>query len=418
MLVGVCAALAASNAENWPAWRGANGSGISQESRIPLEWSKTENVKWRVALPEPGNSTPVVWGDSIFLTQAKKAAGQRLLLSLDRASGKQKWEASVAHPADEPTHPTNPFASASPVTDGDVVVAWFGSAGLHAFDAKTGRPRWKKDLGIQKHTWGYGSSPVLHGDWVYLNFGPGERSFLIALEKKTGKTAWQVDIPKGAGAKFNQWSPEDMYGSWSTPIIHNGQLIVTMPRTLAAFHPATGKELWRSEGLSDLVYPSPVAAVSDKGDPVIIAASGFGGAAMVVKTGGSGDVTATHRLWHWPKNKGFIGSAVVKDGHLYWIDIGGVAQCVRLSNGEVMWTARLPRAGEDNGVWSSPVLHAGHVYVVNKSGNTVVFKAQSTSFDVVATNLLDEASNSSVVVSGGEIFLRTVNALWCIRNPS
>ncbi|MFN7933067.1 MAG: PQQ-binding-like beta-propeller repeat protein [Bryobacteraceae bacterium] len=399
-------------AENWPGWRGTDASGISREAAVPLQWGKTENVKWRVTLPEPGNSTPVVWGDTVYVTQAEKAIGKRLLLAFERGTGMVRWSAAVPYGA-EPTHPTNPFGSASPVTDGDVVVAWFGSAGVHAFDAKTGKTRWTRDLGIQKHTWGYGSSPVLHRNFVFLNFGPGERSFVVALDRKTGKTVWQVDVPKGAGAKFNQWSPEDMYGSWSTPVVHGDELLVTLPRKLVAYELATGKVLWSSEGLSDLIYPSPVVA-----EGMIVAASGFGGAAMAVKTGGAGDVTASHRVWHWPKNKGFIGSGVVKDGHLYWVDIGGIAQCVKLSNGEAMWSARLPRAGEDNGVWGSPVLHGDHVYVMNKSGNTVVFRAQPGSFEAMGTNVLDEPSNSSVVISGGEIFLRTHKALWCIRKPS
>jgi outer membrane protein assembly factor BamB len=405
-------------AENWPGWRGTNGDGIATGAAAPLRWSKTENVKWRTALPEAGNSTPVIWGDSIFVTQAKKASGERLLLCFDRTTGKQKWQAVVPYTADEPTHPTNPYASASPATDGERVIAWFGSAGLHAFHAKTGAALWNRDLGMQKHTWGYASSPVIYRDWVFLNFGPGERSFLIALEKKTGKTVWQVNVPPGSGVKHYQWSADDKYGSWSTPVIANvagrDPLIVTHPRKLAAYEPANGKAIWSSDGLTDLVYPSPVVAVTDSGDQVVLAASGFGGSAMAVKTGGSGDVTATHRSWHWEKTKGFIGTAVVHRGHLYWIDMQGVVQCVRLSSGQVAWTARLPVTGEDAGVWSSPVLVGANIYVMNKSGNTLIFQADPGAFELIGTNSLDEQSNASVVVVQDEIFLRTFNALWCI----
>src|SRR5262249_5943426 len=149
------------------------------------------------------------------------------------------------------------------------------------------------------------------------------------------------------------------------------QLIVTHPKKLVAYEPASGKAIWSSEGLTELIYPSPVVAVTEKGDQVIVAASGFGGSAMAGETGGSGDVTGTRRLWHWEKTKGMISSALVHEGHLYWIDLQGVVQCVRLSDGEVTWTARLPRTGEDAGVWSSPVLVGANVYVMNKSGNTL-----------------------------------------------
>src|SRR5436309_953204 len=126
----VMAAVTPVCAENWPGWRGANGDGIAAAPAAPVKWSKAENVKWRTALPEAGNSTPVVWGGSVFITQAKKAAGERLLLCFDRTTGKQRWQAVVPYKADEPTHPTNPYASASPATDGERVIAWFGSAGL------------------------------------------------------------------------------------------------------------------------------------------------------------------------------------------------------------------------------------------------------------------------------------------------
>lgn len=408
----------AAAAADWPQWRGADQDGISlEETAFPTHWSKTENVRWRVALPEPGNSTPVVWGDRIFVTQAVKASGRRLLMCFDRATGKLRWQAGVAYTEEEPTHSTNPYASASPATDGERVVAWFGSAGLHAFDMD-GKPLWKRDLGRQRHTWGYGASPIIHSQAVFLNFGPGERSFLIALDKRTGKTIWQVDVPAGKGAPFNQWSADDMYGSWSTPIVVRAagrqELIVAHPRRLVSYDPSTGKILWSSEGLGDLVYPSPVADSTHDAEPVIVAASGFQGPVMAVRAGGRGDVTATHRLWHWPKNRQFIGTGVIRNGYLYWADNGGVAQCVRLTDGTVAWTARLPRAGEDGGVWSSPVLHKDNIYVMNKSGAVVVFKADPQRFEAVAVNALDEPSNSSVVLSGGDIILRTHAALWCI----
>ena len=399
-------------AANWPSWRGADGLGISKDATVPTHWSKTENVRWRVGLPEPGNSTPAVWGNRVFVTQALKEQKRRILMCFDRESGKLLWQSGVSYSESEPTHATNPYASASPVTDGNLVIAWFGSAGLLAY-SMDGRELWRRDLGKQQHTWGYGSSPILHGDNVLLNFGPGERSFLVALEKKTGKTAWQVDAPAGQGNLFANWSASDMYGSWTTPIViqANGreELVVSWPRRVSAFEPASGKLLWTCEGLGDLVYPSPLYS-----DGIVVAMGGFGGPSLAVRAGGSGDVTSTHRLWQLPKSRPMIGSGVVVGGRIYVVDNNGVAECLELETGKVVWTSRLKGSGESQGVWSSPVLNRDKIYVMNKSAEVFIFKAASQ-FELLASNVLDEESNSSVVISDGDVFLRTHLALWCVR---
>ncbi len=399
---------------NWPAWRGTEGMGVSPD-KAPTHWSKTDHVRWRVALPEPGNSTPVVWGNRIFITQASKSEGRRTLMCFDRADGKLLWQSGVTYKQEDPTHSTNPHASASPVTDGKLVIAWFGSAGLLAYDF-SGKEIWRRDLGVQKHTWGYGSSPMLAGDRGYLNFGPGKRSFIIALDKRSGKTVWQVDVPPGQGAKFANWEPADMYGSWATPLLIRAaaasgmrdELIVSAPRRVMALDPATGKTLWTCEGLGDLVYPSPVFA-----DGVIVAMGGFGGPSLAVKAGGSGDVTETHRLWRRDRSKQMIGSGVVDKGRLYTVDNGGIAECADLKTGNVIWTGRLRAGGASGAVWSSPVLSDGKLYVMNQSGETFIFKT-GPQFEILTSNRLDEPSNSSVVISDEEIFLRTHQALWSI----
>src|SRR6185503_20229029 len=181
-------------ADNWPAWRGLDGNGICRETQLPLRWSTNENVRWNVPLPEPGNSTPIVWSNRVFVTQAIEKEKRRTLMCFDRRDGKLLWQRGPIWTDKELTHPDNPPCTPSPVTDGQRVIAWFGSAGVYCFDFD-GRELWRRDLGLQKHEWGYASSPVLYRDLCFLNFGPGQRSFVIALDKKTGATVWQRDAP-------------------------------------------------------------------------------------------------------------------------------------------------------------------------------------------------------------------------------
>jgi len=190
-------------AANWPAWRGPHGDGVTPETALPLKWSATENVGWKTELPERGNSTPIVWNDRVFLTQA--VGTRRTVVCFARADGRMLWQQGPDWKTAERSHQTNPPCSGSPVTDGERVIAWFGSAGVSCFDFD-GKELWHVDLGPQDHEWGYGSSPVLHGDLCILNFGPGARSFLVALDKKSGKEAWRFDVPapdtmEGPGAQ-------------------------------------------------------------------------------------------------------------------------------------------------------------------------------------------------------------------------
>jgi outer membrane protein assembly factor BamB len=404
----------AGRAANWPAWRGPHGTGVCDEKNLPLHWSTDENVRWRVPLPERGNSTPIVWGNRIFVTQALEKEGRRTLCCFDRANGKLLWQQGTAYSEKEPTHDTNPQCSSSPVTDGVRVVAWFGSAGLFCYDF-VGKELWHRDLGLQRHIWGNGSSPILLGDLCILNFGPGERTFLIAVDKKTGKDVWKVEEPGGhSGEKKPGEAKAEWIGSWSTPIVIKAagreELILSWPGRVVAFAPKTGKELWTCAGLNPLAYTSPLY---DPGKGIVVAMGGFNGKAIAVKAGGSGDVTDTRRLWHHPKTKQRIGSGVIYEGHIYILNDPGVAECFELETGKLVWEERLTGRGKDNTSWSSMVLSDGRLYVVNHSGDTFVLKA-SPQFERLATNSLGEHTNGSIAVSDGELFIRTDQNLWCI----
>lgn len=401
-------------AGNWPAWRGEDGLGVTKEKRLPLKWSATENVLWKVPLPERGNSTPVVWKDKVFVTQA--VDDRRTVMCLDRKSGKTLWQSGTSYGEKEETHETNPYCSASPVTDGERVIAWFGSAGVFAYDM-AGKELWRVNLGKQSHLWGFASSPIMHGDLCIMYFGPGKGAALLALDKKTGKEIWRVNEPpiekrpRTDGFRGNE--AKGIVCTFSSPILveANGrtELVMSYPQLVCAYDPKTGKELWRCDGLNELLYGSPIA-----GEGVVVAMGGFLGNTIAVKAGGSGDVTDSHLLWRHERTKNRLGSGVVHDGHIYILNTPGVAECIELKTGKVVWEERLKGAGPKSESWSSMVLAGDRIYVLNQSGDTVVLKA-SPKFEVLAVNALEnELTNASHAMSDGQIFIRTHKHLWCI----
>jgi outer membrane protein assembly factor BamB len=415
--VASTALLSTSHAENWPAWRGPLGTGICVEKNLPEKWSTTENVKWRVPLPEPGNSTPIVWNDRVFVTQA--VGDRRTLMCFDRSGGKLLWQSGITAKEKEPTHATNPYCSASPVTDGERVIVSFASDGLYCYDF-SGKEIWNRtDLGRQIHIWGNAASPVIFGDLCFLNFGPGETTYLLAVDKKTGRTVWKKDEDTG----YNKPQTDDpttgskagnptFIGSWTTPVITKiegkDQLLMSWPRRLAAYDPQTGQELWTCSGLNPLVYTSPIY-----GDGVVVAMGGFGGSAIGVRAGGTGDITSSNRVWQNPRSPQRIGSGVVHQGHIYIHNDPGTAMCLDLQTGAAIWTERLQGAGRSGQNWSSVVLADGRCYTITQGGDCFVFKADPK-FELLAVNSLGERSNSSIVPSNGELFIRTHQALYCI----
>ncbi|MGN6547564.1 MAG: PQQ-binding-like beta-propeller repeat protein [Aureliella sp.] len=399
-------------AGDWPQWRGPKGDGISDEKGLPTKWSATENVAWKVELPERGNSTPIVWQDRIFVTQPVSKDKRRTLTCLDRRDGRLLWQAGTEWTEPDPTHGTNPLCSSSPATDGQRVIAWFGSAGLFCYDID-GNEIWKRDLGIQKHIWGYGSSPVIHGDLCYLNFGPGERSFLIAVNKKTGETVWQHDEPMNQeGTSEAKFTNPDYYGSWSTPVFRmidgRDELVMTFPFRVCGFDPKTGRELWSSTGINALVYTSPLVS-----DDVIVAMGGFGGMTLALEGKLDGDVTKTNRLWRHPKTKQRIGSGAIQNGYVFVHNDPGIAECFELKSGKLVWEERLSGSGTKGTNWSSVMIADGLCYTITRGGDCFVFRA-SPDFDLVSVNSLGETSNSSVVPSHGQLLIRTHKHLWCI----
>ena len=395
---------------DWPAFRGPDGNGVAQEDKVPLRWSPDKNVRWKVSLPGPGNSSPIVSRGHVFVTCAEDQGKKRNLYCFDRRTGKELWVRTVEFPSVEPTHKSNPYCASTPVADGARVVVWHGSPGVFCYDFD-GKELWKKDLGEVRNEWGYGSSPILHRGKVILNFGPGDRAFLAALDLKTGKLLWKYDEPGGPNTVL-----KGNIGSWSTPIVTKvggkDQILCSMLTRVVACDPKTGACLWFFEGLAeekvDLIYASPVVS-----GEIGVAFTGWAnGPTIGFKLGGSGDVTASNRLW-LERQSQRIGSGVVVDGRLYIVNAGpGTAQCMDFRTGKVLWTERLD-GGES---WGSLVLAAGRLYVTSRRGITSVFRPNAEKLELLAMNDLGEASNATPAISDGQIFLRTDAHLYCIAD--
>lgn len=396
-------------AGDWPAFRGADGDGVAIDAKPPLSWSADRNIRWKAPLPGPGDSSPIVVGRRVFLTCATDEGKNRSLHCFDRETGQPLWVKTVRFEAKDPTHGTNPYCGSSPAADSERVVVYHGSAGVYCYD-HDGIELWRRDLGTFKHIWGYGSSPVLYKDRVLLNCGPGERTFVTALEAATGKTIWQADEPGGdsgeRGADF--W-----IGSWSTPLVtridDRDQVLVSLPYHLNAYDPVDGKILWTCGGLGKLVYTSPVV-----GEGVVVAMSGYHGSAIGLRPGGAGDITEKARLWQvTEKNPQRIGTGIVVGRHLFMANEQQLAQCIEMETGRALWTERMPPGL----IWASPVLAGDRLYVTNQRGTTVVFRANPEKFELLAENDLGEASNSTLAIADRQVFLRTFENLYCIEEP-
>lgn len=401
-------------ADSWPSWRGdILGSGKVAKSDLPLEWGTEKNVKWRVDLPEAGNSTPVVFGGKVFVTQPLSGDKTRNLMCFSQADGSLLWQKGITYTDEERTHRSNPFCSASPAVAENFVVVSHGSAGVVAYDHE-GAELWKRDFGAIDHVWGNSSSPVIYEDVVVHYHGPAENAVLYGLNKQTGETLWKWEEPVWEPGErtdgFGGRSEKGVIGSFSTPIVVEAgdrvELIMSFPMELKAFDPISGEVLWTCEGLNPLVYTSPVYD-----DGIVVAMGGYQGTSIGVKVGGNGDVTDSHRIWQEVRHNGGIGTGVAKDGKLYYQDAGGIAFCDDMKTGKTLWKSRLPGAGKS---WGSFVLAGDRIYTLSQAGDSVVFEASPEGFKVIAQSDLSEHTNSSIAPAGGQLFIRTHEALWCI----
>jgi outer membrane protein assembly factor BamB len=400
-------------AQNWPHWRGPSMNGISTETNVPMKWSKTENIAWTLPMPARSGSTPIVWGERIFLNVAE--AGRIHLWAVDRQKGGVLWKRHLAD-GDKVQRKAN-NSSSSPVTDGRTVWVITGNGVLKAFDF-AGKELWTRDLqkdygafGIQ---FGYGSSPLLHEGALYLQvlhgFFTNDPSYVLRINGADGKTVWRVERPTRA----RQESPD----SYTTPALlkygSTTEIVITGGDVVTGHDPATGRELWRADGLNPDDNPNfrLVASPLVHGD--LLFAPSRERPLLAIKPGGRGDITASHVMWKF-MNGPDVPSPVTDGTYLYSINDRGVVYCLNVKTGETVYGPQRLRPATYS---ASPVLVEGRIYITDEDGVTSILKS-GPKFELLGENSLGEYTLSSPAIVSGQIFLRTDNALYAIgqRRP-
>ena len=412
----------------WPYWRGPAADGMAVGD-APLHWSDTQNVKWKADIPGRGSSSPVIWGDQIFVTTAVKtgpdakpepaatpapkmqlttpgpqAEHKFELLCLDRRTGKLLWErtaiTAVPHEGYHPTYGS--FASNSPVTDGKHVYAFFGSRGMYCYDMK-GNLVWQKDFSVQmrmRMAFGEGMAPVISGDRLILVFDHEGDSFMVVLDKNTGKEIWRVD--------------RDERSNWAAPLVVDfkgkKQIIVSAVKKVRSYDFDSGKVIWECAGLGANTIPAPVHQ-----DDMVFVMSGYQNPnLMAIRLGREGDLTGTDAIvWSQTKGNSYTPSPVLYDNKLYVLTDNGMVSCYNARTGEPYYhQTRLPKSYSFK---SSPVGANGKLYLASENEDVIVLR-MGEKFEVLATNTMtDEMFIATPAIMGGEIFLRGRNTLYCIK---
>ncbi|MEY4565882.1 MAG: hypothetical protein RLY14_852 [Planctomycetota bacterium] len=409
------------SAETWPTWRGPNGNGFTSENKTPVTWDRNTHVAWKAKLASPGNSSPVVFGSNVYLTQASHNGHTRSLVCFDVATGEPKWTHSVSVTELEPTHPTNPYCAASPVTDGERVVANLGAGGLVCCDIY-GKLLWQKNLGAPQHLFGQGASPILWKNLCFVNYGPGKEQFFAAFDTNDGTMRWRLDIPISNapnpfdlpdGPKLPEGATlRDPFGTWATAMIRpvEGQadeLILSLPEKIISVDPRTGKQIWHCAGNGPQVISSPLMGSDCVGS--------LGSFAFIVKPKGHGDQIA-NRLWYDDNDRPRIGTGLIYKKQIFATTDKGIMECLSLETGDRLWHRRL-NSGESGGTtWSSLVQAGSKIYALDQSGTTTVFMVEPE-FLQIGQNRLEEPTNSTPAIADGRIYIRTDQHLWCISDP-
>jgi outer membrane protein assembly factor BamB len=403
----------AARAGDWPGWRGPHGDGTCDEKALPLKWSPTENVAWKTPIPGKGHSSPVVWGDRVFLTtclegEAKRPedAARRMLLCLDRRDGNVLWQKEVLSAPLEKLHRLNSRASSTPATDGKHVFVTFLDAtdpknpkavvGCYDFD---GRRVWQKSPGRFTSVHGFCSSPLLYKDTVIVNCDHDGNGYVVSLARADGGERWRIDRPNKTR-------------SYCAPLVVDAagrkQMVMSGSKCVASYDPDTGKQWWIIDGPTEQFVSSPVYH-----DDTIFLTAGFPTYHyMGIKPDGNGNVTETHVAWHHKvKNSregAYVPSPIACDRWFFAVSDDGILNCFEARGGDWKWKKQLGKHHS-----ASPVLAGGRLYFTADNGDTYVLKA-GESFDLENVNPLGEEVYSSPAAAGGQLFIRGDKHLFCI----
>jgi outer membrane protein assembly factor BamB len=412
-ILTMTSAFAATREFQWHQWRGPLATGEVPHADPPLSWSETENVKWKVEIPGFGTSTPIIWEDQVFILTAiptgeKAEAAQEVhrfdVISYQRSSGKILWQKTVREEAPhEGHHRDHGYASASPITDGEHLLAYFGSRGLHCFDMK-GNLKWSKDFGKMRtrSSFGEGASAALSGNTVVVNWDDeSDNDFIAAFDKATGKELWR--------------KPRNEQTGWATPLIleYDGgkQVVMNATGKVRAYDLADGRELWSCSGQTANTVPTPVASTD-----TVYVKSGFRGSAVyAIALGRTGDLSGTDAVrWSRNKNTPYVPSPLLVDNLLYLVTSNnGVLTCLNAKTGEPYFDGE--RLEGITGIYASPVAAKGRVYVLGRNGVCLVLK-QGPELEVLARNNIGERTDASLALVGNELFIRGHKSLFCIEN--
>jgi outer membrane protein assembly factor BamB len=436
VLLSAAAVGGASAGDNWPSFRGPAAAGVAEKQNLPDTWDgqKNINIKWKTRIPGLAHSSPIVWGDRVYVTSAISSRGEAKfrhglygdgdasddrsvhkwnVYALDKMSGKILWERTAYEGVPkEKRHIKATYANSTPATDGRHVIALFGSQGLYAYDIN-GRLLWKKDLGVlnagaydlPEYEWGTASSPIIYKNLVIVQCDTQGESFLLAADVKTGKTVWKT--------------AREELPSWGTPTVYSAgrrtELITNASNFIKGYDPETGKELWRLGGSSKITAPTPVFF-----NDLIVVASGRRPEApiFVIRAGASGDITlargessSKHVAWSKQARGSYMPTPLIYGGHLYVLANQGIVDCYDLATGQEIYRERLQHQG--GGFSASPVAADGKIYLPGEDGDIFVIKA-GPKFEQVAKNSMGELLMATPAISSGMMFVRAERHLFAI----
>jgi hypothetical protein len=384
-------------AEEWPAWRGPRGDGTSLETGVPVRWSAGENVAWKVPVPGKGHSSPVVWGDRIYLTTCLEESKERVLLAFDRRDGRALWQKTVLAAPLEKKNNLNSHASGTPATDGRRIWVAFLEAPrvwVVCYDAD-GREVWRRSPGEFYSVHGFCSSLLLYKDMVIINADQDAPAYVAALDQATGAERWRIDRPNRTR-------------SYVPPVVFEAagkkQLVLAGSKCVASYDPDTGRPHWIVDGPTDQMVASLVYS-----DGVFFVTGGYPSLHLLgIRPDGAGNVTDSHVLWHERKTPAYVPSPIAAGRLFFVVSDAGTASCLEARTGRYLWSQPLGRHHS-----ASPVSAGGLLYFLDDEGVTHVVKAAET-FEGVARNALGEECRASPAVSGGRIYIRGLHNLYGI----